>query len=75
MTASQALKNWRNRNGLSQQAAADRIPVHRVTWAKWEANMQTIGVDNMGRIESATGIPKWELRPDIFGSVGQDDAK
>jgi len=31
------LKAWRERLGLTQQAAADLLGVHRVTVARWES--------------------------------------
>jgi transcriptional regulator with XRE-family HTH domain len=61
-----ALRTWREAANLSVPEAASKIGVERATWWRWENGIRPIGVPSLPVIESLTGIPREELRPDIF---------
>ena len=53
--------------GLKLSGLADRLGVHRSTVTRWA--QREVPVERLVEIERATGIPRQELRPDIFGAA------
>lgn len=41
MNGPSLLKAWRTEKGLSQEAAAEKVPVHQNTWSDWESGQKT----------------------------------
>jgi len=62
------LKEWRtdpNRN-LSLEAAGKKVGISAVHWRRLEIDEQAPSPKLARLIESVTGIPKHELRPDLW---------
>lgn len=64
------LQEWREREKLSIPAAAKRVGVSRETWWRWENNQRAIGLPSIPAIERETGIPREQIRPDIYERGG-----
>lgn len=61
-----ALAAFRRRNRMSQDDLAQVLNVDRVSILRWEKSYVPIPVKRLFEIEAKTGIPRDELRPDIF---------
>lgn len=61
------LTNYRKAKGQTIDALAETLGVDRTTIWRWETGR--VPVERLAEIESATGIPRHELRPDIFGEA------
>ena len=55
---------YRNAKGLTLEQFAARIPVNKTTVMRWEEGR--VPAERVLDIERATGIPRHELRPDLF---------
>jgi len=59
------LRRFRAARKLSLTAAADLFGVHKTTFLRWERS-GIVPVSRIVEIERVTGIPRHEIRPDIF---------
>lgn len=64
-----AFSSFRKDQKLTLDAAASLFGVNRTTILRWEQGEVPIPVKRLEQIERTTGIPRRELRPDIFGGV------
>ena len=64
MPGSNPLRSYRLRTGLTLQQLAGRIGVHKTTILRWEEGR--VPAERMVEIERVTGLPRRELRPDLF---------
>lgn len=58
------LYRYRQRAEKTLEALASQARVDKSTWLRWEEGKAP--VNRLADIESITGIPRYELRPDIF---------
>lgn len=63
------LREWREAQNISAKEAGDLIGVSRVQWFRLERGSRRASPDSARRIEEVTGIPRHELRPDIWTSM------
>jgi DNA-binding transcriptional regulator YdaS (Cro superfamily) len=63
------LSEWIAREGLTRADAARRLEVSKATLSKWATGFQAIPAEKTPRVEAVTGIPREQLRPDVFGPV------
>lgn len=68
LSSMETLKTWREAQNLSIPEAAALGGVERATWWRWESGVRRIGLSSIPRLEEVTGIPRRDLRPDIFTS-------
>jgi DNA-binding transcriptional regulator YdaS (Cro superfamily) len=61
------ITKYRADNNLSLEALGSLMGVNKSTVLRWEEGQVT--AERAVEIEAATGIPRHELRPDIFGAV------
>jgi DNA-binding transcriptional regulator YdaS (Cro superfamily) len=61
------LRTWRKANKISATEAGKRIGVGRVQWFRMETGERSVAADKVLLVEAMTGIPRQELRPDVFG--------
>lgn len=63
MSAPAELKNWREKQGLSQAEAAEKAGVTAPTWCDWEQGKKSPTVDRAEDLERVTGgavtVPMW----------------
>lgn len=57
----------RESRGLTCEQAALLANVHFTTWARWERN--GLPAARVLEVEKATGIPRQQLRPDMYGEA------
>ncbi|GAN55223.1 hypothetical protein Tasa_041_018 [Tanticharoenia sakaeratensis NBRC 103193] len=66
------IRDARRLNGKSLQEVSSEAGVHFTTWAKWErGRVPAVRVLDVERI---TGIPREELRPDLFARPNPEAA-
>lgn len=58
----------KDRKDLTLNEVADLFGVDRTTILRWERSDPPVPVKRLAEIEEKTGIPRWVLRPDIFGT-------
>jgi transcriptional regulator with XRE-family HTH domain len=63
------LREWREGKGYSIPQAATEAGTTRETWWRWENGVRQVGLSSLPKISELTGIPRGELRPDIFGGA------
>ena len=63
--------DWREKQGLGPTEAAVKCAVERQTWWRWETGASRVAIEKLERVEAVTGIPREQLRPDIFGEAVQ----
>lgn len=56
MNASEQLRAWREAEGLSQSAAAAKVPVSQPTWSDWEAGKKCPHIAQALRLQELAGI-------------------
>jgi transcriptional regulator with XRE-family HTH domain len=61
----EALKEFREKHGLSRKDLAEKIEVERMTVWRWEAGKRRIDADKVPLLVSVTGIPATTWRPDL----------
>lgn len=66
MTNETAFSNYRKNTGLTLVAVAEAFGVDRKTILRWEQGKTPIPVRRLAEIEEVTGIPRRDLRPDVF---------
>lgn len=59
------LKAYRDREKLTQLAAAEQVGVTRESWARWESGTRKVDRELLPTVTTKTGIPARELRPDL----------
>jgi DNA-binding transcriptional regulator YdaS (Cro superfamily) len=64
---SSPLTVYRKTKGQTVDAFAELLGVDRTTVWRWETGK--VPVERLADIESVTGIPRAQLRPDIFGDA------
>ena len=57
---------YRKTQGLTLDAMAAKFRVNRTTILRWEQGKPPVPVKRLAEVEQITGIPRWELRPDVF---------
>lgn len=60
------LKSWRAAQGISSTEAARLVGVSQAQWSRYETAKAAIGAKRVGLLSQVTGIPRHELRPDLF---------
>ena len=60
-----ALKDYRAKLGISQEQAAKKVGVSRITWLRWEDGTRSINIRRLQPLSEITGIPASKLRPDL----------
>lgn len=61
------LKTWRESASKSVTEAAQAAGVTPAMWSRWENERRAIPVERAVDLERLIGIPRSDLRPDIFG--------
>lgn len=56
---------------LSRKGLADLLDVSRETVFRWETGARKIDYELLGPISKRTGIPRRELRPDLFSLMDE----
>ena len=67
--AKHPLIDWRQANGLSQEQAGETLGTTRWTINSIERGRRKPSIELTKAIEARTGIPRGELRPDVFGEA------
>jgi hypothetical protein len=63
------LAKFRREANKSLDDAALHFRVNKTTFWRWEAGEVPIPIARIGEFETFTGIPREQLRPDVFGSA------
>jgi transcriptional regulator with XRE-family HTH domain len=58
---------YRKANNLTQEALARELGLTKATISRYESGDRKPSVKHIVRIESSTGISRYDLRPDIYG--------
>jgi transcriptional regulator with XRE-family HTH domain len=58
--------SWRQRHGLTQAQAAERIGVSQASYSRYERDVEKPEIGKVATIQKVTGIPKRRIRPDIW---------
>ncbi|MGB3026900.1 helix-turn-helix domain-containing protein [Paradevosia shaoguanensis] len=66
--AMEALRAWRTRSELSLDEAGHLVGVSGVQWHRYETGTRKVSPNRVLQIERLTGVPRYLLRPDIYGS-------
>lgn len=64
-----ALSSYIQNNGLTQAALANQLQIAPAFLSQILSGVRRPGVALTKRIEAVTGIPRIDLRPDIFGDA------
>ena len=59
-----AITEYRKANNLTQTAFGEMVGVQAAAVSKWSSGR--VPAEQVVKIHKATGIPKHELRPDLF---------
>ena len=62
--SSQIMRTYRTANKLTLEQFGARFGVHKTTVMRWEADGPP--AERALEIEKATGVPRWQLRPDLW---------
>jgi transcriptional regulator with XRE-family HTH domain len=60
------LKSWRDKQGLTSTEAARLAGISQAQWSRYETSRAAIGAKRVALLSQITGIPRHELRPDLF---------
>jgi transcriptional regulator with XRE-family HTH domain len=60
------LRAYRVRAGISMEALAWRVQVSKASISRIETGLQSPSPELARALEAETGVPKWQLRPDIW---------
>lgn len=63
---SSPLAKYRATADLSLEALGEKFKVNKTTIMRWEKGEVPIPVNRLAEISTVTGIPREELRPDVF---------
>lgn len=69
MRRMEQLRQWRIDCAKSLDDAGKLIGVSGVQWHRYETGKRRIAANRVIDVEAVTGIPRHELRPDIFGAA------
>lgn len=64
-----ALSQFRKDRNLTVDEAAAMLGVNRATMLRWEVGDPEIPVKRLEDVERITGIPRQQLRPDLFAGL------
>lgn len=64
---SESLIQYRKNEEMTQETLADALGTTKATVCKWEKGR--IPAERVLDVERVTGIPRYELRPDIYGEA------
>lgn len=67
MSTNTAFAGFRKSSGLTLDGVAEIFKVDRTTVLRWERGTPPVPVKRLDEVEAVTGIPRQELRPDVFG--------
>jgi len=56
-----------------QRALAQHLGVHPALVSQWATGHRPVAAHHVLAIESATGVSRYELRPDVFGDPPEAD--
>jgi transcriptional regulator with XRE-family HTH domain len=59
------LREFRLKNGMSQEKLGQMLGYHRLTIMKWESGRRKPSLSELPGISEKTGIPARDLRPDL----------
>lgn len=59
------MREFRLKNGMSQEKLGELLGFHRLTIMKWEMGRRKPRLGELPRISEKTGIPARDLRPDL----------
>jgi DNA-binding transcriptional regulator YdaS (Cro superfamily) len=62
------LTRWISSNQLTMRSAAERLGATCGTVSKWASGKMLVGLKSVAHVERITGIPREELRPDVFAT-------
>jgi transcriptional regulator with XRE-family HTH domain len=68
------LKIYRVQNSVTLDALAARLRVNKSTILRWETGEVMVPAGRLADVERETGIPRGQLRPDIFGPAASTEA-
>lgn len=68
-TDARPLQTYRKQNQLTLIGLAEMLGVSKVTVFRWETGAFLIPVSKLNKVSEITGIPREQLRPDIFGKA------
>lgn len=63
------LRRYREKVGQSLDDLAAAFRVDKSTISRWETGWTLVPVNRLAEIEKQTGIPREDLRPDVFESA------
>lgn len=69
MKTAAPFSQYRKTSGKTVDEIAVEFDVHRATIFRWEAGDPHIPVKYLDKAEKITGIPRDQLRPDIFAGA------
>ena len=70
-----ALEAFRVESKLSFQALADKLGVDKGRAHQWCRDVRRLTAERAVAVETATGIPRALLRPDLFGPPAPKDSE
>jgi transcriptional regulator with XRE-family HTH domain len=73
--SSHPLTVFRKSRGLSRAALAQFLGTSRANVTRWEKDNRKPSRDWLRLITKKTGIPPWELRPDLVEMIGSGDRR
>jgi transcriptional regulator with XRE-family HTH domain len=62
------IAQYRKANGETMKSLGEKLGVDKTTILRWESGSHPVPTKRLLDLEKATGIPRWVLRPDIFGT-------
>lgn len=65
---------WRKEQDLMVKDAAAKVDVTPAMWSRWETGARSVPVSRCADLEKKLGIPRSELRPDIFAGLTSENA-
>lgn len=68
------LRTWRTGTGKSLEEAASAVGVSVPTWSRWETGMRPVPATRVADVERVTGVSRYVLRPDVFGTAPAGEA-
>ena len=70
-----ALSKFRAREGLTQAQVADLLNTTKATVSRWESEKRLVAPAAAVAIERKLGIPRHEIRPDLFSKTEAVETK